>query len=553
MSKEYKQFQEGLIRSILARPDEIANIVGLIDSKDFDDVNLKMIYGAILELHLENKTISLPEIALKIGESGGAIDTGWLFNLNNNMAQWVQAAPPVTWAKLLKRESTRNVAKNVLKEGLKDIDDKTSNPLNIMDNTVSNLSKVSLNATSNEMFDIDKAIDEFEEETKEILKNGGVVDSISSAYPTIDHYTQGWGATHLITIGARTGVGKSVFAVNNAVTAMSQGKTVLFFSLEMTRREVISRMIASMSLIPLKKIEKAEPLTDDEKERQKEALEIIRKSKLKLDTNPHATVEYIKRSAIKQAQSKDGLDFIIIDYLQLISNTSKRNRQEAVADISRNMKILAKVLNVPIMVLVQLNREKRDDEDTTPKIYDIRESGAIAQDSDVVILIDRKTDDEDEEVIDPKATFIIAKNRQGESNKYISVRTRLESSLFIDDNIKGQKLLKDIEDSVENEGDYETNYESNDYQQPNNDFNNVAMSEEELENLFTTDDDFGENLFGNDGTLKNNTFDDSVTFEDNTTFEDENMFENEDTFEEENTFGYDTFEDEDSFELLHND
>ena len=497
MSKEYKQFQEGLIRSILARPDEIANIVGLVDSKDFDDVNLKMVYESILELHLENKSVSLPEIALKIGESGGAIDTGWLFNLKNNMAQWIQAAPPTTWAKLLKRESTRNEAKNVLKEGLKDIDDKTNNPLNIMDKTASNLSKVSLDATSNEMFDIDKAIDEFEEETKEILKTGGVVDSIDSAYPTVDHYTQGWGATHLITIGARTGIGKSVFAINNAVAAMAQGKTVLFFSLEMTKREVISRMIASMSLIPIQKIEKAAPLTDDEKERQKEALQVIRKSKLKLDTNPHVTVEYIKRSAIKQAQSEDGLDFIIIDYLQLISNDSKRNRQEAVADVSRNMKILAKELNIPIMVLVQLNREKRDDEDTTPKIYDIRESGAIAQDSNVVILIDRKTNDEDEEVIDPKATFIIAKNRQGESNKYITVRTRLESSLFIDDNVKGQKVIKDIEDAVENEEDYEINYEANDYQQ-NDNFNNLEMSEEELENLFTTDDDFGENLFGDE-------------------------------------------------------
>ena len=321
-----------------------------------------MVYESILELHLEGKPISLPEIALKIGESGGAIDTGWLFNLNNNMAQWIQAAPPNTWAKLLKIESTRNEAKNVLRESLEDIDKKTNNPLNIMDRTVSNLSKVSLDATSSEMFDINEAIDEFEEETKEILRTGGVVDSINSAYPTIDHYTQGWGATHLITIGARTGIGKSVFAINNAVAAMAQDKTVLFFSLEMTRREVISRMIASMSLIPIQKIEKAAPLTDDEKERQKEALQTIRNSKLKLDTTSHVTVEYIKRAAIKQAQSEDGLDFIIIDYLQLISNDSKRNRQEAIADVSRNMKILAKELNVPVMVLVQLNREKRDDE-----------------------------------------------------------------------------------------------------------------------------------------------------------------------------------------------
>lgn len=497
MSKEYKQYQEGLIRSILSRPDEIANVLGLIDSSDFEDVNFRMVYESILELHLEKKSVSLPEIALKIGESGGAIDTGWLFNLSNNMAQWIQAAPPSTWAKLLKRESTRNEAKRVLREGLADIDKKEVNPLSIMDKTASNLSKVSLDATSSEAFNIDKVIDGFEEETKEILRTGGVVDSIDSAYPTVDHYTQGWGATHLITIGARTGIGKSVFAINNAVAAMAQGKTVLFFSLEMTEREVISRMVASMALIPIQKIEKAVPLTKDEISRQKDALRQIRGSKLKLDTSPQVTVEYIKRAAIKQAQSEDGLDFIIIDYLQLISNDSKRNRQEAVADVSRNMKILAKELNVPVMVLVQLNREKRDDEDTTPKIYDIRESGAIAQDSNVVILIDRKMDD-DEEVIDPKATFIIAKNRQGESNKYITVRARLESSLFIDDNEKGQVLLQNIGAAVEKEGDYEVNYESNAYQSQNHVFEDLDVTEEDLQNLFENADGFGEDVFGGD-------------------------------------------------------
>lgn len=492
MSTEYKRYQEGLIKSILARPEEVINVVDFVDTKDFDDVNLRMVYDSILQLYLEGQTISLPEVALKIGESGGAIDTGWLFNLDSNMANWVQQAPPRTWAKLLKKESAKDKAKDVLREGLAEIDKKSSNPLTIMDSISDELSKVSLDVTSSESFNIDEAIDEFETETKEILSSGGRVSSINSAYPTLDYYTQGWGATHLITVGARTGVGKTVFAINNAVAAMAQEKTVLFFSLEMTRREVISRMIASLSLIPTQKIEKAAPLTEDEKQRQKDALAQIRASKLKIDTNPHVTMEYIKRTAIKQAQSEDGLDFIIIDYLQLISNDSKRNRQEAVADVSRNVKILAKELNVPIMVLVQLNRESRnDDGDQSPKIYDIRESGAIAQDSNVVILIDRRME-EDSEVIDPKATFILAKNRQGESNKYITVRTRLESSLFIDDNIKGQELLRNLEQTVESNGDYELNTDSTDYQSAYSQFDDLEIGNDEFEDLFNSvEDAFG--------------------------------------------------------------
>lgn len=498
MSNEYKRFQEGLIRSMLARPDEIVNVIAQVQAKDFKDVNYRMVYESILDLHLEKQPISLSGIALKIGESGGAIDTGWLFTLKDDMGKWIQDGPPTTWAKLLKTESTRAEAKEVLREGLADIDRKDVNPLSAMDRAASNLSKVSLDATMDEAFDINEALDEFEEETKEILATGGKVASINSAYPTIDHYTQGWGATHFITVGARTGVGKSVFAINNAVSAMFQDKTVLFYSLEMTRREVISRMISSMAMIPIQQIEKAAPLTVEERERQNEAIDKIRDSKLKIDTNPNVTVEYIKRSAIRQAQSEEGLDFIIIDYLQLISNDSKRNRQEAIADVSRNLKILAKELNIPIMVLVQLNREKRDDEDSTPKIYDIRESGAIAQDSNVVILIDRKMDDDDE-VIDPKATFIIAKNRQGESNKYISVRTRLDCSLFIDENEKGQRLVNDIETAQQLEQGGFSSYEDSGYNsQDNSGFDGMSSGENDMSGLFGEEDDFSGIPFGDE-------------------------------------------------------
>lgn len=451
--KVYKQYQEGLIKSLLARPDELKNIVNVVDSNDFEDVNYKLVYEALLDLFLKKEPVSLAGVLHKIDELGGKVEPTWILSLDGNVVRFVQAAPPMTWAKLLKKESAKHKAHRVLKEGLENLAE--NDPLHVMGTISDNLNKVALETSINEGFDIRDSVKNFKKETKTMLDTGGQVASINSAYPTIDYYTQGWGCTHMITIGARTGVGKSVFAINNAVAAMAQEKSVLFFSLEMTEREVISRMVASIAMIPIQKIEKALPLTPDEIQRQSEALEFIADSKLEIDTNPLVTIEHIKRTAIKQSQSEKGLDFIIIDYLQLIANAGKSSRQEAVADVSRNIKILAKELNVPIMVLVQLNREKRgDEEDQSPKIYDIRESGAIAQDSNVVILIDRDTS-EDEEVIDPKAVFIIAKNRQGEANKYITVRTRLEASLFIDDNIKGQEMINDLETQVNENGDYE--------------------------------------------------------------------------------------------------
>lgn len=474
MISNYKRFQEGVIRSILARPDEMVNIIDHVNSTDFEDVNFKMVYEAMLDIFIEGKPISLPEITLKIGEKGGSVNPGWLFNLESNMVQWVQQAPPSTWAKLLKRESSKNRAIEVLKEGIESMNDNSKDPLALMDKVSTKLTEVSVEATSGDKFSIKESIQKFREDTVRLQKTDGTVVAISSAYPSIDSYTKGWAPTHLITVGARTGIGKSVFAINNAVAAMQQGKSVLFFSLEMTEREVISRIVSSLSMVPIHKIEKAHALTDDEQQRVDEALEFIANSKLTIDTEPHVTIEYLKRLSVKQAQSEEGLDFIIIDYLQLIENSGKQNRQEAVSEVSRSVKILAKTLNVPIMVLVQVNREKREEEsDQPPKLHDIRESGAIAQDSNIVILIHRNME-EDAETIDPKALFILAKNRQGESNKFLSVRTRLDCSLFIDDSERAQKLLREKEEAV------------------NNSMQNNSMNDEEFVGLFEEKEGFAD-------------------------------------------------------------
>lgn len=504
MSNEYKRYQEGVIRSILARPDELMNIIDFVDSSDFEDVNFKTVYEAMLDIYVQRKPISLPEIALRIGEKGGAINPGWLFNLESNISQWVQMAPPSTWAKLLKRESSKQKAIEVLKDGINNMNDASVNPLESMDSISTKLTDVSISATSGDKFNIKDAIENFKEDTLKIQQTEGRIAAINSAYPTIDSYTQGWAPTHLITVGARTGIGKSVFAINNAIAAMQQGKSVLFFSLEMTEREVISRMVSSMAMIPIQKIEKAEALTDDEKQREEEALNFIANSKLNIETEPHVTIEFLKRVSIKQAQSEEGLDFIIIDYLQLIENSGKQNRQEAVSEVSRSVKILAKTLNVPVMVLVQVNRERREEEgDQPPKLYDIRESGAIAQDSNVVILIHRNME-EDAETIDPKALFIIAKNRQGESNKFLSVRTRLECSLFIDDGERGLKHIQDQQLASEFMDSQSNNNFGN---QENHGF--TGQFTEEEQNMFKGEEGFGSDYVENnihDNSLENLNF-----------------------------------------------
>jgi len=221
----------------------------------------------------------------------------------------------------------------------------------------------------------------------------------------------------------------SVFAVNNAVAAARAGKSVLFFTLEMGNDEIDDRIIASMSGVSMSRLKEGN-LSDEDKTLVKKSLEELKDMKIMVDSDPRVNVDTIRARAFKQAQSPEGLDLVIVDYLQLISPAgSYSSRQEAVADISRNMKLTAKTLEVPIIVLVQLNRGKGDDEEENklPSLDHIRESGSIAMDSDVVILLHRDDTFDD---TTPHTLVILDKNRNGESHKVIRCHSNLECSLF---------------------------------------------------------------------------------------------------------------------------
>ena len=236
----------------------------------------------------------------------------------------------------------------------------------------------------------------------------------------------------------------SVFAVNCATAAVENNATVMFFSLEMGKDEIHDRIFSSTSGVPLHKL-KSGYLNAEDKTLLKEIFEKIQDYNLIIDVDPKITVDTIRARALKQAQSPQGLDFIIVDYLQLITPVGRfNNRQEQVADISRNMKLLAKQLNVPIMVLVQMNRQKSEDENAMPNMDQIRESGAISQDSDVVILLHREKNDGDSDSIN-RTYVLLEKNRNGETNRRISCLSALDRSMFLE-----AKSAAEVENELEN-------------------------------------------------------------------------------------------------------
>ena len=258
----------------------------------------------------------------------------------------------------------------------------------------------------------------------ELGEMAGSPDTIGvrTGYPGIDNHLQGLRAGQMVVIGARPGVGKTSFALNLATNAAINGASVAMFSLEMSKTEIAQRLLSAQAKIPLTAIRSAR-IQDNQWPQIMEATSDLSQLDILVDDTPGTTVTEIRAKARRMLRDKpNGL--VIVDYLQLLSPPPGGHRADSrateVSEMSRGIKIMAKDLGVPVIALSQLNRglETRTGKyGKRPQLSDLRESGSIEQDADIVILLDRSMNEEEaerEERPDMGVTeFIIAKNRSG--------------------------------------------------------------------------------------------------------------------------------------------
>ena len=254
-----------------------------------------------------------------------------------------------------------------------------------------------------------------------LYEQGREVTGLATRYTEFDKMTSGLQDSELIIIAARPSMGKTAWAINIAQNAAVQdGKVVAVFSLEMSKESLLRRMLASEALVGSRKLQTGSMLRDDRGKLMK-ALERLMDSKLFIDDTPGITLPEMRAKARRLKQQQGGLDLIVIDYLQLMTGTSSsgkrgfENRTQEVSSISRGLKALAKEMRIPVLALSQLSRgsEQRAG-DKKPLLSDLRESGSIEQDADVVAFIHREEYyDRDNEDVKGQAEIIVAKQRNG--------------------------------------------------------------------------------------------------------------------------------------------
>ncbi len=269
---------------------------------------------------------------------------------------------------------------------------------------------------------LEKVIEEFEL----CFQNPDAKRGVFTGYPGLDHCTNGFQKGELIILAARPAFGKSSLALNFVQNmAIKYNKTCAIFNLEMSKEDLARRMAVSIAkehcrTISMEKVKRGD-LNEDEQRKFRQAINQLADTKIYLDESGYNTPAEIKSKCMRLKNDPScGLDFVMIDYLQLMSNGGRsEGRQQEVSDISRNLKLMAKELGVPVLALSQLSRgvEQRTFGDHKPQLSDLRESGAIEQDADIVMFIHRPSNYADvnkDGSLDPTQVFlIVAKHRNG--------------------------------------------------------------------------------------------------------------------------------------------
>ena len=261
------------------------------------------------------------------------------------------------------------------------------------------------------------------------IKNPGQTKGLPTGYPSLDRMLDGLQNTAMVVIGARPAVGKTSFMTNILYNLAAEGVPVGMFSLEMSKEQLVTRLIASEGLVENQRLITGN-LRESDWQRIAEAASALSRMDIRIDDNPLLTVADMNA----KCRRLENLGLVVIDYLQLMTSAggkgySGENRQQAVSDISRMLKIMAKELQVPVLCLSQLSRANEKREDKRPMLSDLRESGAIEQDADIVMFLYRddyyNSDAEKRNV----AECIVAKNRHGETGK-VELRWMPEYTAF---------------------------------------------------------------------------------------------------------------------------
>ena len=401
--------EQSVLGAILINPRAVLDAVSILHPSDFYLPQNAAIFEAVYELFSAGDVVDSVTISERLRQSGHYDpDTTpqyllYLAEFTPSSAN-TQRYARIVYEKAMLRaliSASEQIAQNCMAEA--------GEFSLLMDQAEQLIYDLSHGRRINEMRPIAEVVDEAYTRISELFNGNRELGGIPSGFSELDAKIGGLSRSDLILIAARPGIGKTSLALNIAShVALKEKKGVAIFSLEMSGEQLVSRMISSLALVDSSRLRTGD-IRPDEWTRLAEAVSILGDSPMKIDDNAGVTVQEIKA---KLRREKD-IGLVIIDYLQLMRSGSRsENRVQEVAEISRSLKIMARELDIPVVALSQLNRASESRKDKKPMLSDLRESGAIEQDADIVIFLYRDEDNPDLEARNI-VNCSVAKNRHG--------------------------------------------------------------------------------------------------------------------------------------------
>jgi replicative DNA helicase len=409
-----------LIGGVMIDSDALIKVVDIVRPEDFYEDKHRYIFQAIVNLYEKRKPIDLLTVSDSL-QGAGLLETiggaEYLAYLSNYVPT---AANAEAYADII---STKAIRRRLIRASSEIADlsfDEQNDLKDLVEQAEAKLFEVSERHVANDLVAIESVLSDAFDRLDELHNNKDMIRGVSTGFRDLDNLLAGFQRSDLIILAARPSMGKTALALNLANNIASKGgEVVLLFSLEMSKEQLVDRLLAAESGIDAWNLRTGN-LKESDFEKLSEAMGTLSEAKMLIDDSPGMTVSEMRTKARREAH-KQPLGLIIVDYLQLMSGPKKYgeggNRVQEISDISRGLKGLARELNVPVLALSQLSRSVENRSPQIPQLSDLRESGSIEQDADVVAFIYR------EEVYNPETErqnitdILIRKHRNGPIGK----------------------------------------------------------------------------------------------------------------------------------------
>lgn len=383
----------------------------------FSDAN-KKIFRAFMELYKTNTPIDITTVKNELDKQKNLNAIGGIDYLSEIIDSVATSANLDYYMEIVKDKATRRRLIDTATNIITDAYDEEEGLTKILDTSEQKLLNVVRTRQTSEFKTISEALREAHENLELMSKNHSAVTGLSTGFKDLDKATAGLHEGELIILAARPGMGKTAFALNLATNAaMTTDKAVAIFNLEMSSEQLVNRMISSVGQIEGDKL-KTGMLNENDWKRYTEAMSELADTNIYIEDDASVTAPEIKAKCRRLASSPRGLGLVVIDYLQLVTTGGRvESRQVEVSEISRAFKTMAMELKVPVIALAQLSRNAERRESNQPRLADLRESGSIEQDADLVLFLNRQDyfetkSAENKSNIVP-VDVIIAKHRRG--------------------------------------------------------------------------------------------------------------------------------------------